>query len=266
MVSNSVFRILYLVIILLSSINKAICSEIYLESNFCSLSNSTETLIKEAIEGNFKAYKELELSSEFGQTEDLCMSECELFMYSLDIALETGNKKAFNTLCKVLEQKYASYSINPNELSRYLLECFESQANVTPTDKVQNKIEWSENDLKYYKNIKPFYYSILHDKDTLAYNSISDSLILNCGREDYITSSYNIAGYIVFSIIMADMYGYAEAYYNVYRLTQDYYLTRGLNMGNKVYEFCLFFIEKAALLGDDKSKRLLEEMGLIMQH
>lgn len=251
---------LYIFFLSLIAINKAYSAEVYLEIDLCSQSNSTEVLIEKAIKGDLTAYKELELSSEFGRTEEFCMSECELFMYSLDIALETNNKRAFQSLYEIIERKYSFYNIEQNDLTRYLLDCFKRLQNVTPPKMVHNKIEWSENDLKYYDNINNFFHSILFEKDTIAYNTVSDTLSKNCGKEDFITSSYNISGYIVLSIIIADKYNSADAYYNVYRLIQDYYLTRGLNMGNKVYDFCVFFIERAAHLGNEKAIKILAKM------
>lgn len=243
-------------IIFLLSISNSICTEVSL----CELSNSTESLIKNAINGEEKSYKELEIDPEFGQTKEFCESECELFIYSLDIALETSNKKAFSTLYKIIKSKYDSAYIQPAKLTNYLLDCFHKNKNINFHDNKYIKKEWKESDLSYYKINRPFLRAILYDKDTIAYNSLSDTLKNNCGKDDAVTSRYNLAAYIILSIVIADKYNSANAYFNVYNSLQNFYLTRGLNMGDNVYDFSMFFLEKAAFLGDEKSLRLLKSM------
>lgn len=113
-------------------------------------------------------------------------------------------------------------------------------------DKMQSTVCPSvESNFCYYRER-----SILSSGDIENYHLVKDSIVHD--------SMSKYPTYFFFSIVMADVYNYSEACYDVYKAINDTYSIGEISMDEESRKLMLHYLRKGERLGDAQCKKELD--------
>ena len=96
---------------------------------------------------------------------------------------------------------------------------------------------------------------ILSSGDVKNYHLVKDSIVHD--------SMSKYPTYLFFSMVMADVYNYPEACYDVYKAIKDTYSIGEISMDDESQKLMLHYLRKGEKLGDAQCKKELERLKSI---
>lgn len=196
-----------------------------------------------------------------------CFYESEYFMYSLVMALDYDNSFAFSELNRLLHEFYDKNHLVKADFFYDLSIYFKSKGDIFFSDEIiniENQVT-SETIMSYSQHFttpneyyKDSLLSITNDGDSIAYSHLFERLRHSC----YFDSKYNHDKFfrnrmLFFSIYHIDKNHSSEGYLRLYRLIMGFYNTRGKELSKNSSRLALYFLKKAARLGNVTAKNEL---------
>ena len=208
------------------------------------------------------AYRDIETAKDrYGL---YCFYESEYFMYSLVQALDYGNTYAFSELNRLLHKFYDVNLLEEGDFVNDLSAYFQSHGNVFFADEKNLGYRKVTSEAIVYKskeftNPAPSYMDSLlkvtNEGDTLAYSSLLNYLHSKCLLE----TQYNFDRFfynrmVFFSIYNVDKNHSAQGYRDLFILIMRFYRLTGTQLSTNSSRLALYFLKKAAKLGNEKAK------------